>query len=101
LRKRFARKDASGSAGSGAGSGTVMHVVDESAFPKIEPAAPWVPLEAKRGTLVALHSKLPHWSSANRSEKSRHAYALHWVDDACRWSPDNWMTRRARAAIEA
>ena len=34
---------------------------------------------------------LPHFSCANRSPRSRHAYAIHFVDDACRWSEDNWL----------
>ena len=38
-----------------------------------------VPLEVPAGTLVVLHGLLPHWSDANRSGRSRHAYtrALH------------------------
>ncbi len=39
-----------------------------------------MPLEASAGTLVVLHGLLPHWSDVNRSEHSRHAYAVHVVD---------------------
>jgi phytanoyl-CoA hydroxylase len=50
-------------------------------------------LEAKRGTLVALHGLLPHYSGANRSVRSRHAYTLHVIDGACRYPADNWLRR--------
>jgi phytanoyl-CoA hydroxylase len=84
LRKRFARA---------AAGGTAMHVLDTTPFPEARPEAPWVPLEAPRGTMIILHGLLPHWSSANRSARSRDAYAIHFVDDATAWSPDNWMLR--------
>ncbi len=84
LRKRFARKP---------GGGTVLDVVDDTPLPAPVTAAPWVPLEAERGTMVLLHGLLPHFSCANRSPRSRHAYAIHFVDDACRWSADNWLRR--------
>jgi phytanoyl-CoA hydroxylase len=87
LRKRFARAP---------GGGTVMHVLDPAPLPEPKPEPPWVPLEAPRGTMVLLHGHLPHWSSANRSARSRHAYAIHYVDDATTWTEDNWMRRAAR-----
>lgn len=85
LRKRFAR--------SPDGRGTVMHVLDPTPLPAPAQADPWVPLEAEKGTMVLLHGLLPHFSAANRSPRSRHAYALHFVDDACAWTADNWMRR--------
>jgi phytanoyl-CoA hydroxylase len=57
------------------------------------PAAGAVPLEARRGTLIVLHGQLPHLSGHNRSPRSRHAYTLHVIDGACRYLPDNWLTR--------
>lgn len=84
LRKRFARAPA---------GGTVMHILDETPYPPVATAAPWVPLEAKAGTMVLLHGLLPHFSCANRSARSRHAYALHYVDDAAEWTRDNWLRR--------
>lgn len=56
-----------------------------------------VPLAAPEGTLVVLHGLAPHRSSANRSPRSRYAYALHMVDGTARWSPDNWLTPAAAA----
>ena len=53
-----------------------------------------VPLEAPAGTLVVLHGLLPHWSDVNRSEHSRHAYAVHVVDGTAHYPADNWLQRR-------
>jgi len=52
-----------------------------------------VPLEAPQGTLIVLHGLLPHLSGPNRSEHSRHAYALHVIDGRARYGPDNWLQR--------
>jgi phytanoyl-CoA hydroxylase len=88
LRKRFARAPS---------GGTVMHTLDPSPLPSPQPGPPWVPLEAEKGTMVILHGLLPHWSSANRSPRSRHAYAIHYVDDASAWAEHNWLKRTAKA----
>ncbi len=58
-----------------------------------------VPLEAAAGTLVVLHGQLPHWSDVNRSERSRHAYAVHVVDGAARYPADNWLQRPAELPL--
>ena len=52
-----------------------------------------IPLEATRGTLVVLHGLLPHWSAPNRSDRSRHAYALHVIDGSADYPDDNWLQR--------
>lgn len=54
-----------------------------------------VPLEVERGALVVLHGLLPHWSAPNRSQSSRHAYALHAIDGTTICSVDNWLSRGA------
>lgn len=51
------------------------------------------PLEAPAGTLVVLHGLLPHYSSANRTASSRHAYTLHVIDGRARYVDDNWLQR--------
>ena len=79
LRERWRRKDGA----------LAMERLDDT--PWLEEGA--VPLEAKRGTLVVLHGKLPHGSLPNRSERSRHAYTLHLIDGACRYPDDNWLQR--------
>jgi phytanoyl-CoA hydroxylase len=52
-----------------------------------------VPIEVPAGTLVVLHGALPHWSAPNRTDRSRHAYALHVVDGECTYSEENWLQR--------
>lgn len=52
------------------------------------------PIEVKRGSLVVLHSRLPHVSYANRSDKSRHAYALHLISQDSEYSPNNWLQKK-------
>ncbi|WP_417768472.1 phytanoyl-CoA dioxygenase family protein [Stappia sp.] len=69
------------------GEALVMDRLDET------PLVGDVPLTAPKGTLVVLHGLVPHRSAPNRSPRSRHAYALHLVDAAARWSPDNWLLR--------
>jgi phytanoyl-CoA hydroxylase len=67
----------------------------ETLTPEPLPTEGLVPLEARRGDLVVLHGQLPHQSAANRSARSRHAYTLHLIDGACRYSADNWLERAA------
>jgi phytanoyl-CoA hydroxylase len=71
------------------GEATVMEEVDATPWPAIEPT----PIEVRRGTLVVLHGLLPHASSANRSARPRHAYALHLIDGRAVYSEDNWLQR--------
>lgn len=52
-----------------------------------------VPLVAAKGSLVLLHGSLPHRSGPNVSDSSRHAYALHVIDGAARYSAENWLRR--------
>jgi phytanoyl-CoA hydroxylase len=54
-----------------------------------------VPVEVGAGSMVLLHGRLPHASSANRSERSRLAFSLHLVDGAAAYSPRNWLQRSA------
>ncbi|MFO0756407.1 MAG: phytanoyl-CoA dioxygenase family protein [Byssovorax sp.] len=84
LRKRFVRAP---------GGGTKMLTVDEAPLPSPFLAAPYVPVEVEQGTLVVLHGLLPHGSGANRSPRSRHAYAIHVIDESCRYLEDNWLQR--------
>ncbi|WP_321342848.1 phytanoyl-CoA dioxygenase family protein [Breoghania sp.] len=72
------------------GDELVMEKLDDTPF---EPDFEHVALNAPKGTLVVLHGSVPHKSAPNRSARSRHAYALHVVDGAAIWSPDNWLRR--------
>jgi phytanoyl-CoA hydroxylase len=81
LRKRFRRS----------GDAMVTEDVDMTPWPDAEPVA----LEVRRGSLVVLHGLLPHASSANRSSRPRHAYALHLIDGRASYGSDNWLQRPA------
>ncbi|WP_350336027.1 phytanoyl-CoA dioxygenase family protein [Coralliovum pocilloporae] len=73
-----------------AGDDLVMDTLDET------PHAPdhkHVALDAPKGSLVVLHGSVPHRSAPNRSDRSRHAYAIHAVDGLAHWSDDNWLRR--------
>ena len=52
-----------------------------------------VPLPVRSGTLVLLHNALVHYSEANKSPTSRHAYALHVIDGSpgIVYPADNWL----------
>jgi phytanoyl-CoA hydroxylase len=82
LRRRFVRER---------GGGTAFRELSAEPLPAAVPGPPWVAVEARKGTLVLLHGLLPHWSGANRSPRSRHAYAVHVIDAACRYPEDNWL----------
>ncbi len=79
-KNRFRRKET---------GGTEMQIFDSTDFP-IEKR---IPLEAKRGTMVVIHGLLPHWSSVNLSEVSRHAFTLHVIEGSANYLDDNWLQR--------
>jgi len=66
-------------------------------FEKLDDS-PWpedltVAAEASAGTLVIFDGRAPHLSGPNLSDKSRHAYTLHVIDQACHYPEDNWLQR--------
>ena len=69
--------------------GTVTDMIDDTPYP----VDGLVPLEAEAGTLIALHGTLPHWSAANTSTRSRHAYTMHLIDGTADYLADNWLQR--------
>ena len=76
------------------------HADDECLVTETLDTTPWpdrpsVNLDAKKGSLVVLHGLLPHYSSPNRSGRSRQAYTLHCIDGAARYPADNWLRRGA------
>ncbi len=71
---------------------------DGSTDMTVHDATPWdttggVALEVPKGTMIALHGLVPHWSGPNRSDKSRHAYTLHLLDASADYPADNWLQR--------
>jgi phytanoyl-CoA hydroxylase len=51
-------------------------------------------VEVKKGSLVLLHGRLPHYSCENKSSKSRHAYTLHVIDGKSKYLDYNWLQRK-------
>ena len=78
LRKLFTRHQ----------DGMKMKTLDETPFD-----SKTAPLEVKKGSLVMLHGRLPHYSKENTSSKSRHAYTLHVIDGKKKYSNGNWLQR--------
>lgn len=50
-----------------------------------------LPLEVNAGTLVVFNGALPHFSEANRSNKSRHAFTLHITSAQTSYDQHNWL----------
>jgi phytanoyl-CoA hydroxylase len=51
-------------------------------------------VEIKAGGVIVFSDRMPHYSSANRSERSRQAFTLHFSELDAMWSPHNWLQRR-------
>ncbi|KAL7678524.1 putative phytanoyl-CoA dioxygenase [Plasmopara halstedii] len=50
------------------------------------------PILTKKGDLVLLHSNFVHYSEANKSPYSRHAYSIHIVESHnVKYPEDNWL----------
>lgn len=60
-----------------------------------------VALPVPKGSLVILNGEFPHLSYANRSGKSRHAYAVHAVDNVCDYPEQNWLQADAGKVFPA
>lgn len=54
-----------------------------------------LPAEAPTGTLVVFDGRAAHYSGPNTSDRSRHAYTLHVIDQTCHYPASNWLQRRA------
>ena len=78
-------------AGRRAATAPIFVDLDDTPLPT--PPDDLVPLEVPAGTLVVLHGLLPHWSGANRSDRSRHAYSLHVIDAKAAYPATNWLQR--------
>jgi ectoine hydroxylase-related dioxygenase (phytanoyl-CoA dioxygenase family) len=50
-----------------------------------------LPLEVKAGSLVVFNGTLPHFSEANTSNKSRHAFTLHLTSAEAEYDDHNWL----------
>ncbi|MEO1201134.1 MAG: phytanoyl-CoA dioxygenase family protein [Pseudomonadota bacterium] len=67
----------------------VTETLDDSGWPEEKR----LPAEAEAGTLVIFNGRTPHLSGPNRSDRSRHAYTLHVIDQAAHYPDINWLQR--------
>lgn len=52
-------------------------------------------VEVQAGSVVIFHDHMPHYSSKNCSDHSRHAFTLHVAEQSADWSGNNWLQRPA------
>jgi len=71
--------------------------LDKAPWPGFEKA---VAVEVPLGSVVIFHDHMPHYSSQNRSDFSRHAFTLHVAEKTCSWSGSNWLQRRTLVDFE-
>jgi phytanoyl-CoA hydroxylase len=67
-----------------------LRSLDSTPWPGEEDA---VAVEVPAGSLVMFHDHMPHYSSQNRSKRSRHAFTLHFGEADSQWSEKNWLQR--------
>ncbi|EGC39556.1 hypothetical protein DICPUDRAFT_74901 [Dictyostelium purpureum] len=53
----------------------------------------FVALECKKGSIILLDGAVLHYSEPNKSQKSRHAYTLHFIEgeDGVVYEENNWL----------
>lgn len=57
-------------------------------------------VEVQAGSVVIFHDHMPHYSSQNLSEFSRHAFTMHVAEKNANWSQENWLQRPALGDFE-
>lgn len=66
--------------------------LDSTPWPTADDA---IAVEVPAGSMVVFHDHMPHYSSQNRSDRSRHAFTLHAAERGAQWSGKNWLQRPA------
>ena len=74
---------------SGAENG-VLRQLDNTPWPTENEG---VAIEVPAGSVVVFSDLLPHFSSHNHSDQSRHAFTLHVSEADAHWSEKNWLQR--------
>ena len=54
-----------------------------------------IAVEVPAGSVVIFHDHMPHYSSQNLSENSRHAFTMHVAEKSANWEDNNWLQRPA------
>jgi len=68
----------------------VLSKRDNTPWPTSDDA---IAVEVPLGSVVLFHDHMPHYSSQNLSEHSRHAFTLHVAEQSSHWSEKNWLQR--------
>jgi phytanoyl-CoA hydroxylase len=66
--------------------------LDDTPWPQQHEA---IAVEVPAGSVVIFHDHMPHYSSQNNSEYSRHAFTMHVAERSSSWSEENWLQRPA------
>ena len=53
----------------------------------------FIALPVKAGSLIMFDGRFPHFSHANRSAKTRHAFTLHIIEGQAVYPASNWLQR--------
>jgi len=67
-----------------------LRKVDDTPWPSKNAG---LPVELKAGGVIIFSDRMPHYSSANRSSRSRQAFTMHFSEHDADWSPLNWLQR--------
>lgn len=68
-----------------------LRTIDDTPWPA---PGEGLPVELEAGSVLVFSDHMPHYSSANRSERSRQAFTMHFSEHDAEWSPRNWLQRR-------
>ncbi|WP_100656867.1 phytanoyl-CoA dioxygenase family protein [Alteromonas flava] len=71
---------------------TELKLLHDEPWPNLDQA---LPLEVDAGSVVLMSGTLPHFSAANRSNHSRHAFTLHVTSADTTYDPLNWLRAEA------
>ena len=74
-----------------------LRSLDNKAWPGKDEA---IAVEVPAGSVVIFHDHMPHYSSQNLSDQSRHAFTLHVAEKSASWSDGNWLQRPALGNFE-
>lgn len=64
--------------------------LDDTPWPSVNEA---VAVEVAAGSLVIFNDHMPHYSSRNLSQRTRHAFTMHFAEAGSAWSKYNWLQR--------
>lgn len=71
--------------------------LDMTPWPRDDEA---IAVEVPLGSVVIFYDHMPHYSSQNLSDRSRHAFTMHVAEKTAKWSEKNWLQRPALGHFE-